>query len=675
MAISIKTVADKTFNLLKGYGFSIDTFNKVGEVVGDPSEAIRFFVEDPNLLVTLNIPDEEIRLSISKNTEQTDKLRKQLENLGKDYLMNLDFRVFGRTLKPSSDSVDVAKETNMKETNELRKLAGLPLKEEEDIESKLKTAIAGTQYTIDEYEEKMAELEADPEFQKLDDGEKDDWMWNATDGINLQDEEDKKMAFEYALADHYENGTTHWWQGEIGGGLDTAVRDEIAQDLRVMGAWMGDLEESNELRKLAGTPELPMKEEEDKNMYNELRIDDNTYISDGNKEITPDEVGPGFYILGYDRDGRCFEMSKTSKENAKNHITGYGEYKVSDADITDFDGARYYYNDNMSDGGILHIKSLSGVKAVSENESISEATLGAVHGSLKTSYQPLDNVKLVVKHSKPVNEEVRGARSRNISKIFIQANEERFYFPSKNLQGARAMARHIYNGGVMHDTVGESIVQMCKDFGTLKEFVRYVNKQGLINEDNQEYVTLARQQMDNIRTSFKRVAGVKTYSKAVESITDESNIDIVTEVNLADHFTETHFDDKVGNAHETLSKLVNRKNAFEQYIMTAIENENFANAKELIQEEPIEFENPHQRLGYQVGQLSSCVQDSKLANYLGGIGNKLSTGGQLDAMEYRAVKASLLSAQRPQQTVMATEMSLAESTKYQKFIESFDVEV
>ena len=113
--------------------------------------------------------------------------------------------------------------------------------------------------------------------------------------------------------------------------------------------------------------------EEDRNMFNELRIDDNTYISDGNKEITPDEVGPGFYILGYDRDGRCFEMSKTSKENAKNHITDHGEYKVSDADITDFDGARYYYNDNMSDGGILHIKSLSGVKAVSENESMEES--------------------------------------------------------------------------------------------------------------------------------------------------------------------------------------------------------------------------------------------------------------------------------------------------------------
>ena len=77
MAISIKTVADKTYNLLKGYGFQIDTFNKVGEVVGDPADAIRFFVEEPNLLVTLNVPDEEIRLSISKNTEETEKLRKQ----------------------------------------------------------------------------------------------------------------------------------------------------------------------------------------------------------------------------------------------------------------------------------------------------------------------------------------------------------------------------------------------------------------------------------------------------------------------------------------------------------------------------------------------------------------------------------------------------------------------
>ena len=45
-ATSVKTVADRVFNLLKGYGFQIDTYNKEGEVVGDPADAIRFFVED-----------------------------------------------------------------------------------------------------------------------------------------------------------------------------------------------------------------------------------------------------------------------------------------------------------------------------------------------------------------------------------------------------------------------------------------------------------------------------------------------------------------------------------------------------------------------------------------------------------------------------------------------------
>ena len=46
---------------------------------------------------------------------------------------------------------------------------------------------------------------------------------------------------------------------------------------------------------------------------------------------------------------------------------------------------------------------------------VTEASLGKMYGSTKTSYQPLDAVKIVVRHTKPVNEEVRGSRSRAIS--------------------------------------------------------------------------------------------------------------------------------------------------------------------------------------------------------------------------------------------------------------------
>ena len=47
--------------------------------------------------------------SISDNSEQTDTLRKQLSEIAKDYLMMLDFRVFGKTLKPSSEAINISK--------------------------------------------------------------------------------------------------------------------------------------------------------------------------------------------------------------------------------------------------------------------------------------------------------------------------------------------------------------------------------------------------------------------------------------------------------------------------------------------------------------------------------------------------------------------------------------
>ena len=69
MAISVKTIADKVFNLLKGYGYEVDTYDKEGNIVGDPADAIRFYVDQPDLLITLNVPTEQIRFSVSKNTD------------------------------------------------------------------------------------------------------------------------------------------------------------------------------------------------------------------------------------------------------------------------------------------------------------------------------------------------------------------------------------------------------------------------------------------------------------------------------------------------------------------------------------------------------------------------------------------------------------------------------
>ena len=93
-----------------------------------------------------------------------------------------------------------------------------------------------------------------------------------------------------------------------------------------------------------------------KNLLQELRVSNtDTYIVDNNKEITTKQIGKGYWVLGFDRDGTCFEMYRTSREHAKDFITDYGATKLQDVEITDYVGARYYWNENSADSGILRV--------------------------------------------------------------------------------------------------------------------------------------------------------------------------------------------------------------------------------------------------------------------------------------------------------------------------------
>lgn len=150
--------------------------------------------------------------------------------------------------------------------------------------------------------------------------------------------------------------------------------------------------------------------------------------------------------------------------------------------------------------------------------------LSPLEGSSRTSRQTLENVRLIVKHRAPVNEEQRGSRSRNISAIFIEnADGERFKYPHKHLNGARAMARHVAHGGVPSDMVGEAIIEQSTNLSKLKEFMNVVNKQGLVNENNRSIVANVKQKMESIKESIKRIQGAKGYTSFVESIALNEN--------------------------------------------------------------------------------------------------------------------------------------------------------
>jgi hypothetical protein len=155
--------------------------------------------------------------------------------------------------------------------------------------------------------------------------------------------------------------------------------------------------------------------------------------------------------------------------------------------------------------------------------------MSPLEGSSRTSRQTLENVRLIVKHKAPVNEEQRGSRSRNISAIFVEnADGERFKYPFKHLSGARAMARHVSTGGVPSDMVGEAIVEMSSNLSKLKEFNNTVNKQGLINETNRTIVMNVKQKMESIKENIKRIQGAKGYASFVESMAlNEAGLNVV----------------------------------------------------------------------------------------------------------------------------------------------------
>lgn len=268
---------------------------------------------------------------------------------------------------------------------------------------------------------------------------------------------------------------------------------------------------------------------------------------------------------------------------------------------------------------------------------VTEASLGRMYGSTKTSYQPLDAVKIVVRHTKPVNEEVRGSRSRAISKIFIQKGEERFALPHKSLAGARAMARHVHNGGNPFDQVGHSINEMVENLQDLTSFVKYVDRKGLVNEDNQEYVNIAKESISTMRLNLKRLSGAKSYAKAVDTIDAMNTLTLSEEEqDLSNLFTEKHVDDTVQTAFPSINRLVNIQRSVAEYIENSIENNRFS--VPAINEEVVEFPNVKSEIAHKLNAICENIDDKILKEFINNTTSKILKDQKLDEFTVSMVK-------------------------------------
>jgi hypothetical protein len=192
---------------------------------------------------------------------------------------------------------------------------------------------------------------------------------------------------------------------------------------------------------------------------------------------------------------------------------------------------------------------------VPESEEINEGFSGWT-GSARKSVNQLENARIIVKHKRSVDEEKRGARTRQIESIFIENSEgERFKFPSTNVTAAKAMARHVKEGGVPFDDFGQHIYGIMEELNQLKTFHRK-NKRNDFFEDaaiSEEIGT----HIGNLRSSLKSISGKNGYNKQFESFNKESE-DVSQERidELKDETTTTYFDESIAAALPYVARII-----------------------------------------------------------------------------------------------------------------------
>lgn len=151
-----------------------------------------------------------------------------------------------------------------------------------------------------------------------------------------------------------------------------------------------------------------------------------------------------------------------------------------------------------------------------KKDEISEGKeMATMYGSTKSSYQVIGSAKLIIRHNDAVNENMIGGRSRNIKAIFVETKEgERFKFPYAHLDGARAMARHISEGGSLLDRVGKHIVRLSEEYSALSFLTTATyKKRSSLNETAISLRNEVRSRMQEIRTELARVIRETSYAE------------------------------------------------------------------------------------------------------------------------------------------------------------------
>jgi hypothetical protein len=290
---------------------------------------------------------------------------------------------------------------------------------------------------------------------------------------------------------------------------------------------------------------------------------------DGQQTLVPDEAV--FFEFDYMSDGRKLGSMVVSLVDEGALKVYFNNDIVTEQDAESRQGFYDFLNGlkQFSTANLLNYESKNISKTrldkkdfeflAKQNKTEEELAMESkLYGSRQKSYQDLNGAKLIVQHTRTVDEERHGARSRNIKAIYIENGDgERYRFENNYLPGARAMARHVSNGGYTKDEYGTHISEIMAEMNELKSFVRTVKKQEYVSEDAQDIIEKATGRYYGLKSTLESVSKQKGYINYFENY-QPYEVDVTDDdINDLKHkLTREVFDEKLEGSLGAVSRAM-----------------------------------------------------------------------------------------------------------------------
>jgi F0F1-type ATP synthase delta subunit len=231
-----------------------------------------------------------------------------------------------------------------------------------------------------------------------------------------------------------------------------------------------------------------------------------------------------------------FNFLKELREFAKQNMM---KFSIRDTTRSNLDKRDYEY-----------LSKKNGEVAMSESK---------LWGTSKTSFQEFGEAKLIVKHSKPVNYDLPAGRTMHIENIYVENSQgERFRYPFKHLNGARALATHVAHGGTSYDNIGQHIIGLSEELNKLRMFKGYVDRNPVVSEAMGSINSKVYERIDQVKKEIHSLQSPTYYKSFAESFTDAEEQMIPEEIvnDWIDRLTIRSFNEELKNVFPYIYKLV-----------------------------------------------------------------------------------------------------------------------